>query len=115
MFPSLSSQAVQKPAAIPKLNFADLVRKRAVEDEAEKARADAIAEEREHDRRRMERDRVQLSAISNIRSTFQKTRTRAGAGNEEAEAETEEFYDEGEAYIRQEDMAEEEEEDAYSA
>jgi len=114
MFPSLS-QVTLKHAATPKLNFADLVRKRAVEDEAEKARADAIAEAREHERRRMERDRVQLSAISNIRSTFQKTRTHAAAGNEEEEAEAEEFYDEGEAYIRQEDVAEEEEEDAYSA
>lgn len=110
MFPALSTaEGIQKPiATTSKPSFADLMRKRALEDDAEKMRADAVAEAHAEERRRTERDRVQLKVISNIRTAFQKSRS--------CEEEEEEFYDEGEAYIRPEDMdsAENEgEEDAY--
>jgi len=113
MFPTLSTalsaKETPKPATTTtsKLSFADLMRKRALEDDAEKARAGAIAEARAEERRRTERDRAHLSAISNIRTAYQKSRVYE---------EEEEFYDEGEAYVRPEDMepAENEgEEDAY--
>ena len=103
MFPSLSTamstaqstaQGTPKPVTTTKLSFADLMRKRALEDDAEKARADAVTEAREEERRRTERDRAHLSAISNIRTAYQKGRVCE---------EEEEFYDEGEAYIRPED------------
>jgi hypothetical protein len=95
MFPALSTaQETPKPVTTTKLSFAELMRKRALEDDAEKARADAVAEAREEERRRTERDRAHLSAISNIRTAYQKGRVCE---------EEEEFYDEGEAYIRPED------------
>lgn len=108
MFPTLSASASQKPATATtsKLSFADLMRKRALEDEAEKERAGAIAEARAEECRRAERDRAHLKVVSNIRTTFQKSRVH--------EEEEEEFYDEGEAYVRPEDMEPAEDEDAYS-
>ena len=115
MFPTLSTALSAKETPKPvttttttsKLSFADLMRKRALEDDAEKERAGALAEARAEERRRTERDRAHLSAISNIRTAYQKSRVYE---------EEEEFYDEGEAYVRPEDMepAENEgEEDAY--
>ena len=116
MFPALSTaqstalptaQETPKPVTTSKLSFADLMRKRALEDDAEKTRADALAEERAEERRRVERDRIHLKAISNIRTAYQKGRVYE---------EEEEFYDDGEAYIRPEDVeSAEHAEDEYPA
>jgi hypothetical protein len=93
MFPALSAPMAQK-TALPKASFVDLVKKRAQDDETERSRTEVLATTQRDELKRAERDRAHLKTIYNIRAAFHKKN----------HFEEEEFYDDGEAYIRPEDV-----------
>ena len=98
MFPALrvgttiTTEPPQK-APIVKMSFADLARKRAQEDEAERICAEKAEADRQLELQRRKHEQARFHAVHNIRNAFMKTAP-----------EEEEFHDEGEAYIRPEDM-----------
>ena len=99
MFPALkttvATEAPQKTPSV-KMTFADLARKRAQEDEAERIRAEKAEADRQLELQRRKHEQARFHAVHSIRNAFAKKHS--------APEEEEEFHDEGEAYIRPEDM-----------
>ena len=97
-----ATATVQK---VVKMSFADLARKRAQEDEEDRVRSEQMEATRRQEQQRLDMDLKRARTIHNIRSTFNHKKTLFVE-------EEEEFCDEGEAYIRPEDMEESREEAA---
>ena len=117
MFPALGAPAATAPATatatataatvqkVVKMSFADLARKRAQEDEEDRVRSEQMEATRRQEQQRLDMDLKRARTIHNIRSTFNHKKSLFVE-------EQEEFCDEGEAYIRPEDMEESHEEAA---
>jgi hypothetical protein len=118
MFPALGAPAATATATaattttvaatvqkVVKMSFADLARKRAQEDEEDRVRSEQMEATRRQEQQRLDMDLKRARTIHNIRSTFNHKKTLFVE-------EEEEFCEEGEAYIRPEDMEESHEEAA---
>jgi len=108
MFPALGAPAPATATAtatataatvqkVVKMSFADLARKRAQEDEEDRVRSEQMEATRRQEQQRLDMDLKRARTIHNIRSTFNHKKTLFVE-------EEEEFCEEGEAYIRPEDM-----------